>query len=96
VGGPARKYKKVQWLLKESGLIKPWIFDPTAAVAVDRAINPVHRSTVDRTEGVHPALIRTVRARSNGRGRVHARDSSARAGNRSGMAALRRKIAGAP
>jgi hypothetical protein len=60
-----------------------------AAAAVDRAVNPVHGSTVDHTEGVRPALIRTVRTRSSGRGRVHARDGGMRAGNRGGAAALR-------
>jgi hypothetical protein len=28
-------------------------------------VNPVHGSTVDRTEGVRPALIRAVRGRSH-------------------------------
>jgi hypothetical protein len=54
VEGPACKFIETQGLLKESGLIQPWIFDPMAAAAVDHAMNPVHGSTVDCTEGVRP------------------------------------------
>jgi hypothetical protein len=54
VEGPACKYKKNQGLLKENGSAEPWIFDPATEEAVDRAVNPMHRSTVDRTEGVRP------------------------------------------
>jgi hypothetical protein len=50
VEGPTCKFIETQGLLKENGLIQPWIFDPTAAAAVDRAVNPVHGSTVDRTD----------------------------------------------
>jgi hypothetical protein len=45
VEGPACKYIEIQGLFKENGLIEPWIFDPTAAAAVDRAVSPVHGST---------------------------------------------------
>jgi hypothetical protein len=59
---------ETQGLIKESGLIQPWIFNPTAVAAV----NPVHGSTVDHTEGVHPDLIRAVRGRSHGPGGLQA------------------------
>jgi hypothetical protein len=54
VEGPTCKFIETQGLLKESGLIQSWIFDPTAAAAVARAVNPMHGSTVDCTEGVRP------------------------------------------
>jgi hypothetical protein len=39
---------ETEGLLKESGSIKPWIFDPTAASAVDRAVDTAHGSTMDQ------------------------------------------------
>jgi hypothetical protein len=48
VEGPACEYKKNQGLLKENGSTEPWILDPTAKEAVDRAVHPVHGSTMDR------------------------------------------------
>jgi hypothetical protein len=54
VEGPACKYKKNQGLLKENGLAEPWIFDPTAEEAVDRAVVAAHESTVDQGQGVRP------------------------------------------
>jgi hypothetical protein len=54
VEGLACKNKKVQGLFKGNGSVEPWIVDPTAAVAVDRAVNPAHGSTVDQAEGVSP------------------------------------------
>jgi hypothetical protein len=38
-------------LFKENGSIEPWIFDPTAPVAVDLALSPVHGSTVEQANG---------------------------------------------
>jgi hypothetical protein len=63
--------------------------------AVDRAVHPVHGSTEDRTKGYPPDLIRTVCERSHGPKRARARNGGARAGDRGGAAALRRRIAGA-
>jgi hypothetical protein len=40
--------------LKESGSVEPWIVDPTAAAAVDRAVSPAHGSTVDQAKGYPP------------------------------------------
>jgi hypothetical protein len=57
---------KIQGLLKKSGSAEPWILDPTTDGAVDRAVHPVHGSTVDRTKGYPPDLIRTVCERSQG------------------------------
>jgi hypothetical protein len=57
VGGPACKNKKVQKLFKENGSVEPWIVDPMAAAAVDRAVNQAHGSTVDRSQAVTPVLI---------------------------------------
>jgi hypothetical protein len=54
VEGPACKILETQGLLKKSGLAGPQIFDPTTEKAVDRAVNPVHGSTVDHIEGVCP------------------------------------------
>jgi hypothetical protein len=54
VEGPACKSKKVQGLFKESDSVEPWIFDPTAAVAVDHVVSPAHGSTMDHAEGVSP------------------------------------------
>jgi hypothetical protein len=96
VGGPACKFKEVQGLLKESGSAEPWILDPTAEKAVDRAVHPVHGSTVDRTMGYPPDLIRTVCEGSHSLGRVRARNDGSRAGDRGGVAALRRRIVGVP
>jgi hypothetical protein len=87
---------KIQGLLKKSGSAEPWILDPTADGAVDRAVHPVHGSTVDRTKGYAPDLISTVRERSHGPRRVRARNGSARAGDRGGAAVLHRRITGAP
>jgi hypothetical protein len=87
VEGPVCKFIETQGLLKESGLIQPWIFDPTAVAAVDRVVNPVHGSTVDRTEGVRPALIRSVRVRSSGPGLERAGRGGGHAGIESDAAA---------
>jgi hypothetical protein len=64
VEGPACKSVKTQGLLKEIGLAEPWISDPTAEGAVDRAVVAVHESTVDRPlkrervrDPVHPSQI---------------------------------------
>jgi hypothetical protein len=54
VEGPACNYEIDQGLLKEIGSAEPWISDPTAEGAVDQAVNLVHGSTVDRSEGVRP------------------------------------------
>jgi hypothetical protein len=62
-----------------------------AAAAVDCAVNPVHGSTVDRTEGVRPALIRAIRGRSHGPGLVRAGRGGERNEGRGGAAALRRR-----
>jgi hypothetical protein len=96
VGGPACKFKEVRGLLTENGSAEPWILDLTAEKAVDRAVHPVHGSTVDRTKGYPPDLIRTVCEGSHSLGRVRARNGGARAGDRGGAAALRRRIAGVP
>jgi hypothetical protein len=87
VEGLACKFIETQRLLEESGLIQLWIFDPTAAAAVNRAVNSVHRSTVDRIEGVRPALIRSVRARSSGQGLERAGRGGGHTGTESDVAA---------
>jgi hypothetical protein len=48
VEGPACKNIKVQGLFKLNGSAEPWIADPTAEDAVDRAMVAVHGSMVDR------------------------------------------------
>jgi hypothetical protein len=50
-------------------------------------VNPVHGSTVDRTKGVHPALIRSVHARSNDPGLVRAGRGGGHTGTESDAAA---------
>jgi hypothetical protein len=72
VGGLACKYIKSQGLLKEIYMIGLWISNPTAAAAVDRAVNPVPGSMVDQAKGYRLDLVRTVRGRSHGPGRERA------------------------
>jgi hypothetical protein len=81
VEGPACKSVKTQELLKEIGSAEPWISDPTAEGAVDRAVVTVHESTVDRPlkrervrDLVRPSQISRPRKRaSEGRRRAHRR-----------------------
>jgi hypothetical protein len=37
--------------LKQNGSTEPWIFDPTAVAAVNRAVDTVHVSTIDQPKG---------------------------------------------
>jgi hypothetical protein len=90
VEGPACEFKENQGLLKKNSSAGPWIFDPTADEAVDRAMNPAHESTVDRTEGVRPDYITAARARSDGPELVRAGRGGEHAGGKSGAAALHR------
>jgi hypothetical protein len=57
---------KIQGLLKKNGSAEPWILDPTADAAVDRAVSSAHGSTVDRPLDAKGYAILTVRARSKG------------------------------
>jgi hypothetical protein len=63
---------KTQGLLKEIGSAEPWISDPTAEGAVDRAVVAVHESTVDRPlkrervrDLVRPSQISRPRTRAS-------------------------------
>jgi hypothetical protein len=81
VGGPACEIIEIQGLLIKKGLVEPWSINPTATVAVDRAVSSAHGSTVAQAKGYPPDLIRTVRGRSHGPGREHA----ARGGGHTGI-----------
>jgi hypothetical protein len=64
---------------------------------VDRAVSPVHGSTVDQAKGYPPDLIRTVRGRSHDPGREHATRGGGHTGTESGRrraTALRRREPG--
>jgi hypothetical protein len=87
---------KTQGLFKLNGSAKPWISDPTAEGAVDRAVVAIHRSTVDRPLNAKGYAILSVHRRSHGPGRVQARGGGERAGGRGGAAVPRRKFAGTP
>jgi hypothetical protein len=82
VGGPACEIIEIQGLLIKKSSVEPWIINPMAAVAVDRAVSPAHAhgSTVDQAKGYPPDLIRTVRGRSHDLGREHATRGSGHAG----------------
>jgi hypothetical protein len=56
VGGPACEIIEIQGLLMKKGSVEPWIINPMAAVAMDRAVSPVnaHGSMVDQAKGVSP------------------------------------------
>jgi hypothetical protein len=63
---------KTQGLLKEIGSAEPWISDPTAEGAVDRAVVAVHESTVDQPlkrervrDPVRPSQITRPRTRAS-------------------------------
>jgi hypothetical protein len=63
---------------------------------VDPAVGEVHKPTVDRSLNAKGYAIRTVRARSDGPGRVHAMGGGGVAGDRGGAAVPRREITDAP
>jgi hypothetical protein len=92
VGGPTCEFKEVQGLLKESGSAEPWILDPTAEKAVDRAVVVAHESTVDRPHNPKGYAIPFVHHRSHDLGRVQAgwrrthRSAAARGGGFTGAA----------
>jgi hypothetical protein len=93
VEGPTCNYEIEQVLLKEIGSAEPWISDPTAEGAVDRAVVAAHVSTVDRPHNPKGYAISFVHHRSHGPGRVQARWRRTR---RRGKAARRRLAGVAP
>jgi hypothetical protein len=72
VEGPACESVKTQGLFKLNGSAEPWIADPTAEGAVDRAMVAVHRSMVDRPHQMKGYAISSIHRRSDGQERVQA------------------------
>jgi hypothetical protein len=55
IGGRTGMLKpKSSRTLKQNGSVEPWIIDPTATVAVDRAVSPAHGSTMVQAKGHSP------------------------------------------
>jgi hypothetical protein len=88
VEGPACKNIETLGIFKENGSIGSWIFDPTVAAVVDRAVSPAHGSMVNRGQVVRSVLIRTARARSHGPSGLQAPHGGEHAGTERGAAML--------
>jgi hypothetical protein len=82
VEGPACKNIETLGIFKENGSIGSWIFDPTVAAVVDRAVSPAHGSTVDPPLKMKGYMISRIRRRSHGPERVQAKGGGEHAGVR--------------